>query len=369
MSQSLRSVMLDVDLSAIRHNLALVQQLAGDREVIASIKANAYGFGVVEVSRALAAAGVGKLWTGNIDEAIALRDAGIDAEILLFGGPEPDRLEAALRHDLQPTIYDDTTFAALVAAAGAVGQRAPVWVKVDAGLERLGTTIDAAFDLIKKVAATPQLDLRGVYTHLPFGTVEGKAWAARHYDDFGQLVDRLRDAGVEWPITQVWGSSGLLAQMPDFSNAVCVGHALFGLTPLAGDVASPIDLKPALRSLSAAILRVHPIGQGSGSGGYGAGGNGLGATVAAGLGDGLRRADGGQGHVIVGGRRVPIRAFTLEHLMIDASDASPQVLDRATIIGEADGARITLDDWAQWTGASPLELMMSLSGRTPVSYV
>lgn len=367
----LRPIMLDIDLSILRQNLVLARNLAGDREVIASIKANAYGFGAVGISRALVAAGVRKLWTGNLGEAIAIRQDGIEAEIILFGGAEPHQFEAVLQHDLQPTIFDQTGIDALARAAAAGGRRAPVWIKVDAGLGRLGVPVDGALAFVQRVCAIPELDLRGVYTHLPFATHEGKRWALERYALFGRLLKELESRGIDPPVRQVWGSSGVLAGLPDICNAVCVGHLLYGLSPLRPEVAELPGLASPIRALSASILHVNDTGPASDAGaGYGGKGNGLAATVAIGLGDGLRKAVPGAAHVLVGAKPAPIKAFTLEHLMIDISDSPrPELFDRAVVIGASGALRISLDDWAEWTGASPLEFMMSLSGRTPVTYL
>lgn len=368
MTESVRSVAMDVDLSALRHNLAVVRELSGAREVIASIKANAYGFGAVGVSRALVDAGVRKLWTGNVDEAIALRDAGIDAEILLFGGIEPQQVTAVLRHDFQPTIFDDVGLDMLADAGIAAGRRVPVWVKLDAGLGRFGVALGEAAAFVEKVAGRDGVELRGVYSHLPFGSADGADWARERSDGFNAVIDGLRARGVAIPTTQLWGSSGVLAGLPDASDAVCVGHALFGLSPLEAGVGAHPELQPLIRALSAPILQVG--GAGVAGGGYGARGNGVAATLGIGLADGIAKAKHGEAEVIVGDRRVPVRGFTLEYLMVDISDAAtPEPFDEALIIGAAGEARITLDDWAAWTGVSPLEVMMALSDRMPVRYV
>lgn len=371
MTRPLRSARMVVDLSALRDNLALVRDHAGPREVIASIKANAYGFGVIGIAQALVDAGVQKLWTGNPDEALALREAGIQAEILLFGGARPQHFPMLLAHDLQLTIYENQSAGFLAAAATAVGKRARVWVKVDSGLGRLGVPLAQAGAFIRRLDSEPAIDVRGVYTHLPFATQEGKAWAVDHYRGFQQLIDDLAQDGVRTPVTQAWGSSGLLAELPDFSNAVCVGHALYGLSPLAPGLAARQALKPILKSVSADIVRVdHAAASTLAAGGYALSKRRRPAAVAMGLGDGLRPAASGRSaQVIVGGRCVPVSAFTLEHLMIDLEEENRAALfDQATIIGRAGNAQITLDDWARWTGASPLELMMSFSGRVPAFY-
>ena len=368
MTESVRSVAMDVDLSALRHNLAVVRELSQDREVIASIKANAYGFGAVGVSRALVDAGVRKLWTGNVDEAIALRDAGIDAEILLFGGIEPQQVADMLRHDFQPTIFDEVGLDMLAEAGVTAGRRVPVWVKIDAGLGRFGVALGEAADFVEQVARRDGIDLRGVYSHLPFGSDDGANWARERSARFNAVIDDLGARGVAIPTTQLWGSSGVLAGLPDASSAVCVGHALFGLSPLEAGVGVHSELRPLIRSLSAPILQVG--GSGGEGGGYGAGGNGLAATLGIGLADGIAKAKHGEAEVIIGGRRVPVRGFTLEYLMVDASDAaSAEPFDAALIIGTAGDATVTLDDWAKWTGVSPLEVMMALSDRMPVRYV
>lgn len=369
MKESVRSVAMDVDLSALRHNLAVVRELSGDREVIASIKANAYGFGAVGVSRALVDAGVRKLWTGNVDEAIALRDAGIDAEILLFGGIEPQQVAAVLRHGFQPTVFDETGLNLLAEAGMAAGRRrVPVWVKIDAGLGRFGVALGDAAAFVERVAGRDGIDLRGVYSHLPFGSEDGANWARERSERFRAVIDELGARGVAIPMTQLWGSSGVLAALPDASNAVCVGHALFGLSPLEAGLGVHPELRPLIRSLSAPVLQVG--GSGVEGGGYGAGGNGLAATLGIGLADGIAKAKHGEAEVIIGGRRVPVRGFTLEYLMVDISDtAPPEPFDAALIIGAAGDICITLDDWAAWTGVSPLEVMVALSDRMPIRYL
>jgi len=361
---------MEVDLSALRHNLAVVRGLAGRREVIASVKANAYGFGVVEIGRALAGAGVRKLWTGNIDEAIRLREAAIDVEILLFGGIESHQADAVLRHDFQPTIYDDAGADMLAKAAGAYRKPVPVWIKVDAGLGRFGVAIDKAAMFIERVEAEAALDLRGIYTHLPFATADGARWAGEREASFRRLIDALRARGRPMPATQVWGSAGLLADLSDTSTAVCVGHALFGLNPLERGTRSHSPLRPLIHSLSARVLQSVDHGAGlARMAGYGQNFDGRSATLGIGLADGLAKARHGDAQVIVDGHRRPVRAFTLENLIVEAGDRQIEPFDHAFIIGAVGSARIAIEDWAVWTGLSPLELMLSFSDRIPVRYV
>ena len=155
-SEPLRPLWAEIDFGALAHNLAVVRGLAGQRRLIASVKANAYGHGAVPVARELARLGVDTLWTGGIDEALAIRAAGIGVRILLFGGYLPADIPELLRHGLTPTIYDRAGAQAISAAARGP---TPVYVKVDAGLGRLGVPLPEAEELIQGIAALPNIIL------------------------------------------------------------------------------------------------------------------------------------------------------------------------------------------------------------------
>src|SRR5262249_46538082 len=158
--------------------LAEIRRRAGaGRRVIASVKGNAYGFGVVEVSRAALAQGADALWTGNIDEAIRLRDAGIKGKIVMFGGYLPEHIEGLVEHDLIPTVYDESGVRAVAAIGDARGRAVPVFVKVDAGLGRLGVPVDDALDFIRRAGEQRAVAIEGVYTHLPFSSNADREWA------------------------------------------------------------------------------------------------------------------------------------------------------------------------------------------------
>src|SRR5262249_42600380 len=151
-STPLRPLWMELDLDAFAHNLAVVRRLAGPRRLIASVKANAYGHGAVAIARELARQGVETLWTGSIDEALAIRDAGIRARILLFGGYLPKDIPDLIGHGFTPTICDRAGAEAVSAAAS---DPTPVYIKVDSGLGRLGVPLADAAELISGIAALP----------------------------------------------------------------------------------------------------------------------------------------------------------------------------------------------------------------------
>jgi alanine racemase len=362
--EPLRPLWADIDLAALVHNLAVVCRLAGSRRLIASVKANAYGHSALPIARELVRLGVDTLWTGSIDEALALRAAGIGARILLFGGYLPSDIPALLRHGLTPTIYDSAGAQAVSASAT---DPTPIYIKVDAGLGRLGVPIADAEDLIREIAALPRIVVEGVYTHLPFGDAAGRDWAREKYGAFEALLERLAASGIRPAVTQVWASSGLLASLPDTCNAVCVGHLLYGLSPVDPAVASAGDLRPVMTTIKTRLIHVAHRSAGGTTGGSSYGMRNAQATgvVPLGLTDGMRNAAPGQvASLLVHGGRAPVLGVSLEHTTLDLTGIdSPQVGDEVTLIGRSDVVVNSFQDLAQWFGCGELEALMSFSGR------
>jgi len=360
--EPLRPVWAEIDLAALAHNLDVVRWLAGGRRLIASVKANAYGHGAVPMARELARLGVGMLWTGSIEEALAIRAAGIDARILLFGGYLPGDIPALLQHGLTPTIYDRAGANAVSAAAS---RPTPIYVKVDAGLGRLGVPIADADALIGEIAALPRVVIEGIYSHLPFADAAGRDRSLTQADAFAALLQGLAAKGIKPQVTQVWASSGLLAELPDASNAVCIGHLLYGLSPLPADLASASELRPVMTAIRARLIHVAHRGAGGAGGGYGMRNARVTGVVPLGLGDGMRNPARGQAmSLLVRGRRAPVIGVSLEHTTLDLTGIdSAQVGDEAILVGCSDGLSNSFNDLARWFGCGELEAVMSFSGQ------
>jgi alanine racemase len=320
---------------------------------------------IVPVARELVRLGVDTLWTGSIDEALAIRTAGIGARILLFGGYLPAEIPELLRHGLTPTIHDRIGAEAVSAAASTP---VPIYVKVDSGLGRLGVPLPDAVDLIQAIAGLPNLAIEGIYSHLPFGSLAGRDWAGEKYEAFAMMLGRLAVRGVKPSVTQVWASSGLLAGMPDVCNAVCVGHLLYGLSPVAPDVAPASGLQPVLKAIKTRLVHVaHRAAGGDAAigGQYGVKNARITGVVPLGLGDGMRRIAPGQTmSLLIRGRRAAVIGVSLEHTTLDLTAIdSPQVGDEVIVIGVSNGLSNSVADLAGWLGCSELEAVMAFSKR------
>jgi alanine racemase len=357
-----RPLWMEIDPAALAHNLGYVRRLAGQRRLIASVKANAYGHGAVEIARSLEALGIDTLWTGSIAEAIAIREAGIKARILLFAGYLPAEIPQLLARGFVPTIYDRE---GALAVSRAARTPAPIYMKVDSGLGRLGVPLPEAESLIRNIAALPNIQIEGIYSHLPFGDAGGRDWALAHYQGFATLLERLASKGIRPAVTQVWASSGLLAQLPDICNAICVGHLLYGLSTVSDEVAPATELRRAMSAVKTRLIHVahHAAGEDLAiNSGYGGKNARVTGVVPLGLGDGMRNPIDGQSlTLLLRGRRVPVLGVSLEHTTLDLTEfGSAEVSDEVTVIGAGGNS---FKDLARAFGCSELEAMMSFSGK------
>ena len=350
-----------VDLGVLRANFEEIVRRSGDRRVVASVKADGYGHGVVGVSRALVDAGCDSLWTGHIGDAHRIRAAGIDAEIVLFGGYTPDQIPTLVDAGFVPTVVD------LDGAAAAASATAAVYVKVDAGLGRLGVPIGVAREVVREMAAMPGLTIAGIYTHLPFADQVGRRWAISKGGVFSELLAGLERDGVRPAVTQMWGSSGMLANLPDSTNTVCVGHALYGLTPFNDPTLTDAVLPPVLTEIGSRLIHVaeHPQDPGADVGGYLSQGVSRVGVIPFGVTDGMRRVGSpGEQHALVREQRAPVLGTSLEHTVLDLTDVPDAAVgDRVLLVGTDGDQHISLTEWASSVGCSELDAVVAISGR------
>lgn len=364
---AVRPIWMEIDLAALASNYRQVERLAKGREIIAAIKADAYGHGAVAVARELGRLGCSLLGTGSFAEALAIRAAGIDTAILMFGGYLPDGMATLHQHGLIATVHSPEGATALARLAG--GAPVPVYVEVDGGLGRLGVPMDQAVAFVRQVAAMPGVKLEGVYTHTPFSNAAGQRWAEGNLAAFERALQQLQQYGVKLPVTQGIASPGLLHETPDRCTAVCPGQLLYGFAPVAGD-APHAGFQPVAKAIRARLVHVQPNqpARAMGSGGvYALPAGHTTGVFPFGLADGNRNPTGGKiAHVLWQGRKARVVGVSLEHCTLDfGPGVRPQVGDQVTILGEDGGERITLGDLATWQGVRPIDVLMTLTGRLP----
>ena len=358
---------VEIDHEALRSNLDVIRRTATEAQVIAVVKANAYGHGAVAVARTLLGAGVERLAVATVDEAIELREAGVDAPILVLWGIGPDEAAIVAARNLEPIVYDERAVDLLEAAGGREGLRIGVHLKVDSGLGRQGAAPDDAVGLATLIARSPHLRLAGTMSHLAVPG-EDDAYTEVQVLRFARVLDAMRSAGIDPGLVHVSATGGLLAGGVAFADAVRPGLAIYGLQP-AWAADHDAGLVPVL-SLRARPLRIFdlPAGEAIGYGlRYRAERDTRIATLGIGYGDGWPRAHANNGWVLVHGRRAPIvGAVSMDGLTVDLGEIDGVTYgDEFVLIGEQEGERITADEVAAERRTINYEVTTALRERLP----
>jgi alanine racemase len=369
MNQS-ATVCADIDFEALASNVDLIRRIAGsDKQLIASIKANAYGHGVVPIAQALQDMKVDALATGSLEEAQLLRQHDISLPILLFAFGDTEITIRAATEGFIPTL---THFQMAKAISGAVKSATPVYLKIDAGLGRLGEPLDGARKWVEKIFQLPNLKIEGIYTHLPFSDAKQRDWATQRLQVFDRFVEELKKAGYQFSVTQAMASCCLLARLQDHCNSVCVGHALYGLSPFSWPGSIDVSqLRPVIRNLKSRIIHTSRHAEGSDiavGGLYGLKRPRTIGVLPAGMAHGLcKPVEGRDMTVLIRGKRAKVLSVSLEHTTVDL-DGIEEVTpgDPVTLLGFDGVEEISLSSIADAWGIQPLEALMRMSGRFSV---
>ena len=370
-----RAVWSEVDLDAIRANVAALREFAAPAQLLAVVKANGYGHGAVPVARAALDAGAEWLGIARVDEGVQLRADGIDAPIMLLSEPSPRAAARVVAHDLTPVVYTEAGIDALAKAVADAGgtARLDVHLKVDTGMHRVGCTPDDALALAQLVAGRDELTLAGVCTHLAVADEPDNPYTGEQLARFDAVLDALDAAGLRPPLAHAANSAGLLAVPGARYDLVRIGIACYGLPP-APALAGPdrVVLQPAL-SLRARVTMVKSLPPGARVS-YGlrseVGPSGRVATVPAGYADGVPRNLGlAGGEVLIGGRRRPIiGVVTMDQLLVDLGDEPAAPDDEVVLLGRQGSEEITATEWGQRLGTISYEIVTGIGARVPRTY-
>lgn len=375
---SLRPTTAHIDLGALRHNLAQVRRLAGAREVIAIVKADAYGHGAVPVARALAAEGVTRFGVALVEEGRVLREAGVRGEILVLGGFVEDQAAEIVELGLTATIFHAGHADALNEAARRAGRAAPVHAKIDTGMGRLGFAVDAAPDAVAALARCAFLRLEGLMTHFADADLADPAYAREQVARFDAVAETVRRAGVRIPIRHAANSAAVMAASwrsaggGPLYDAVRPGLMLYGVHP-GPAVGSGVDLRPVL-SLTTRILLLKRVPPGMPIS-YGrtfvTRRDSLIAVLPIGYADGYPRALSNAGRVLVRGRAAPVVGrVCMDLTMVDVTDVPGAAEgDEAVVIGAQGAAAITAEDVAAGAGTIAYEILCGIGPRVPRRYL
>ncbi len=355
---------VEVDLAAIRDNVVRLREIAGT-DLCAVVKADGYGHGAVPVARAARDAGARWLAVALVEEGVALRDAGIDAPILLLAEPPVDAVEALLAHDLTPMAYSPAFLARLDAAGRDRGRRVAVHVKVDTGMGRVGVPESGWGGTLEMLDAATGLEVDGFATHLACADEPARDTTSRQLDAFDRFLTDAARHGFEPRWVHAANSAGTIAHPRARHTLVRCGIGIYGLSPSGEVDAAAAGLRSAFTLTSQVAYPKHVAAGTAVSYGHRwhAPSDGWLATVPIGYADGVPRAVGGNVDVVVAGRRAPlVGAVCMDQLMVWCGDHEPRVGDRVELLG---GSGPRVEEWAAAADTITYEIATGLTGRLP----
>lgn len=365
----------EVDLEALRENLAWIRQRVGPEvRIMTVVKADAYGHGLKHIASHLMRCGTDVFGVANLGEARAIRSVGRGWPILMLGACLPDEVEAAVEDDVMPTVSTMEEARLFAQSAVRLGRTARVHVKVDTGMGRLGVEPAAAAALVRAVAQLQGVVVEGVFTH--FASAEDdEEYTALQLRRFRRVLRALAQRGVNVPWVHASNSGGILHAPESCGNLVRPGLMVYGVVP-PGRRRSTAELarqlQPAL-SFRCRVGLVKTVRKGS-SLSYGrtyvAPGRMRVATITAGYGDGFPRAASNRACVLLQGQRCPVVGrVTMDQTLVDVSSLGEVVPgDEAVLIGAQGEERVSATDLAAWCGTIPWEILTGISYRVPRVY-
>lgn len=363
----LRGITAEIDLGAASRNLASARKAADGQPLIAVVKADAYGHGAVELSRAFLQAGAGYLAVAFLSEAIELRESGCTAPVIvLFDRTDP---ESFIIHNLTPVIHDLKTARSLSNAAYKKGITLDVHVKVDTGMGRMGLENP---DDISSIASLPNIRITGLMSHFSEADLADRGFMQEQIRLFTSIRDSLHSKGIR-PLCHFANSAATLSSPEARFDAVRPGIILYGCSPFDSSVPMPEGFSDVM-SIKAPVLTLRRISKGKPVS-YGrtfiTARDTLSAVVAAGYADGYPRSLSNTSCVLINGKRAPVMGrVCMDLIMADATDCGEvHESSEAVLLGRSGQEHITAQELALGAGTIPYEILLGFGRLARRSYI
>lgn len=370
-----RPAWLEISPANLQYNCETVKKIVGDQvKVCAVVKANGYGHGVIETSKACLAAGAEFLAVAMLTEAMELREAGFTCPILILGWTPEEGYEQAIQQQIRLAVFDAEEAARLNAKALAMGKKALVHLKLDTGMSRIGFQADeTGLATAEAILNMEGITVEGIFSHFSKADEADKTFARNQLAIFKQFCARLEErTSVRIPIRHMAASAGIIDLPEGHLDMVRPGIMLYGFQPSA-EMHNTADLKPAL-VWKARVGRVQllPAGRLIGyNGTFELKQDTLVATVPVGYADGYNRLLSNYGYVLCQGKKLPIIGkVCMDQFMVDASQVPQlQVGDEVTLLGTDGDVSITVTEMAAMLKTIEHEIVCGIAPRVPKFYV
>ena len=367
-----RPTLVQVNLTRLRQNFAAIKQQVSPAKMMPILKANAYGHGLVRTAQLMQELGADYLGVAVLEEGILLRESGITMPILVLGGVLGNQIPHFLNHDLSITASSIAKLQAIDAAAGEMNVTAKVHLKIDTGMERIGVHYYNAESFIEASARCANVLVEGVYTHFANADAADLTHARAQLQRFQDVLAIYERKGISRPPLVHAANSGAVLQLPEARfDLVRPGILLYGVYP-SNKVKRTVLVKPALSWKSRVVyFKVitpgHPVGYGSQ---WQTDKNVRAVTVPVGYGDGYFRSMSHKAQVLIRGKRYPvIGLISMDQIVVNIGKDSAYNGDEVLLVGQSDGAGITVEELADWAGTIPYEILTNINTRVPRVYV
>ncbi len=366
------STIAQIDLSALAHNVALTRQsLPVSCQILAVVKADAYGHGAVVVSQTLMKAGIMRLGVATVEEGATLREAGIRAPIVVMGALFPEQLPDLVAYGLTPVVSDPGIVAELARVARSRPEPYAVHIKVDTGMSRLGLPPELVLTVIQSPPFKGPLRLEGLMTHLADADSADEAFTTEQLTRFRSVLRQVETAGISVPLVHAANSAAILCYPAAHFSMVRPGIMLYGYHTARRCGTTPL-LKPVL-SLQTKLVQVRNVAPGqsvSYNRSYIASRPSRIAVLPIGYADGYSRSLSNKSAVLIRGRRANlVGRVCMDMCMADVTeipDARPG--DEAILIGQQSEQHISATDLATWSGTIPYEVLCAIGPRVTRMY-
>jgi len=368
--QTRRDAWVEIDLGNIEHNIKTLRNLISpETKFLAVVKADAYGHGATMVAPTLIASGVDMLGVASIDEGIQLREAGIEAPILVLGAAPSWSVFAAVENDIQLSVFTREHINSCISAYNKLGKKPKVQIKVDTGMHRIGIPCDLAPEFIRQIYNIKEISLQGVFTHL--ACAEDERITRKQKDCWESVINQIKDLNVT---IHAVNTTGLLSYNDMHYDMVRAGIGIYGLMPdMSPDISFVPDFKQVM-SLKGRIVHIQNLELNSGiSYGYNfitADHATKVATIPVGYADGVERALTNRIWGLINGKKVrQVGTITMDQMMFDISNIDKvETGDIITLLGQDGDEFIPIDMWAKKLKTINYEITCRLKVRLPRVY-
>lgn len=371
-----RPTYAEIDLSALKHNYLLIRSsIPQQTEILAVVKADAYGHGFMDISRELENLGVNAFGVAFLAEGIQLRKSGSDKPVLLLGGVYPGQERKCIGYNLSTTVFSLEQAHSLNAAAGKLFRKAQIHLKVDTGMGRLGVPYYEVPQFLAELKNLKNIALEGLISH--FATADeldesGQYFTRQQGERFAWALAEIRKAGFNPRYIHIANSAAaLLRNIPD-CNLIRPGITMYGALPSA-DFQGKLDLKPVMRLKSriAMLKWVEPGTTISYARRFTAEKRTLIASVPVGYADGYPRSLTNRGEALIRGQRAKVAGTVcMDWIMLDVTGIEGVAVgDAVTLMGQDDGNCIHAEELAAWADTIPYAIFCGISKRVPRVYL